>query len=119
MAAADRLDTYAPDLEVGGVIGFGASGEVDVLFRNFPFTVPWAVWSYGVAWCRTQRLSQNTSVFGALAAAPTVRVGLFTAAPNMAFPFMVIVSSDFGFWRSSIIDAAACLTLRRRCARVN
>lgn len=46
MAAADRLDTYAPDLEVGGVIGFGASGEVDVLFRNFPFTVPWAVWSY-------------------------------------------------------------------------
>ncbi len=49
MAAADRLATYAPDLEVGGVIGFGASGDVAVLFRNFPYTVPWAVWSYAHA----------------------------------------------------------------------
>lgn len=46
LAAADRLDTYAPDLEIGGVIGFGPSGEVEVLFRHFHYTAPWAVWAY-------------------------------------------------------------------------
>lgn len=46
MAAADRLATYAPDLPVGGVIGFGLSGDVEVLFRHFQYTAPWVVWSY-------------------------------------------------------------------------
>lgn len=46
LAAADRLDSYAPDLEVGGVIGFGPSGELPVLFRHFHYTAPWVVWSY-------------------------------------------------------------------------
>ncbi len=45
-AAADRAATYTPDLEVGGVVGFGPSGELDVLFRNFHYTAPWVVWSY-------------------------------------------------------------------------
>ena len=46
LAAADRLDTHAPDLEFGGVIGFGASGELEVLFEHFHYTAPWVIWSY-------------------------------------------------------------------------
>lgn len=50
LAAADRLDSHAPDLEVGGIIGFGASSEVDVLFEHFHYTAPWAIWAYMNTW---------------------------------------------------------------------
>ena len=46
LAAADRLDSHAPDLDVGGIIGFGASGELDVLFEHFHYTAPWVIWAY-------------------------------------------------------------------------
>ena len=46
LAAADRLDTHAPDLEFGGIIGFGASGELEVLFQHFHYTAPWVIWAY-------------------------------------------------------------------------
>lgn len=45
-AAADRASTYAPDLPIGGVLGFGPSGQVEVLFRHFQYTAPWVVWAY-------------------------------------------------------------------------
>lgn len=45
-AAADRAATYAPDLPVAGVVGFGPSSQLEVLFRHFQYTAPWVVWSY-------------------------------------------------------------------------
>ncbi len=45
-AAADRVDNYAPDLPLAGVIGFGPSFNAEVLFRHFHYTAPWALWAY-------------------------------------------------------------------------
>ena len=46
LAAADRLEAHAPELAVGGVIGFGASSGLEVLFRHFHYTAPWVIWAY-------------------------------------------------------------------------
>jgi predicted esterase len=45
-AAADRASTYAQDLPLAGVVGFGPSGDLDTLFLHFPYTAPWVVRAY-------------------------------------------------------------------------
>lgn len=45
-AAADRLATYASDVPLAGVLGFGPSGEVDVVMRAFPYVAPWILVAY-------------------------------------------------------------------------
>ena len=45
-AAADRAEAYAPDVPLAGVLGFGASGEVDVVLRSFPYVAPWILVAY-------------------------------------------------------------------------
>lgn len=46
LAAADRAASYAPDLPLKGVAGFGASGDLYTLFKHFHYTAPWALWAY-------------------------------------------------------------------------
>jgi len=45
-AAADRHADLAPDVPLSGVLGFGPSGEVDVVMRAFPFVAPWILVAY-------------------------------------------------------------------------
>jgi pimeloyl-ACP methyl ester carboxylesterase len=45
-AAADRLSTYAPELELDGILGFGATTDVESLLREGPFYAPYIVLSY-------------------------------------------------------------------------
>lgn len=45
-AAADRVAQDAPDVPLAGVLGFGPSGEVDVVMRSFPFVAPWILLAY-------------------------------------------------------------------------
>ena len=45
-AAADRATDYAPDVPLDGVLGFGPSGEVDVVLRAFPYVAPWILEAY-------------------------------------------------------------------------
>ena len=45
-AAADRAAGYAPDVPLTGLLGFGASGEVDVVMRTFPYVAPWILVAY-------------------------------------------------------------------------
>jgi hypothetical protein len=45
-ATADRAALYAPDVPLRGVLGFGPSGEVDVVLRAFPYVAPWILVAY-------------------------------------------------------------------------
>ena len=45
-AAADRAAEDAPDVPLAGVIGFGPSGEVEVVMRAFPYVAPWILVAY-------------------------------------------------------------------------
>jgi hypothetical protein len=45
-ATADRAAAYAPDVPLAGVLGFGPSGEVDVVMRAFPYVAPWILVAY-------------------------------------------------------------------------
>jgi alpha-beta hydrolase superfamily lysophospholipase len=45
-AAADRAASYAPDVPLAGVLGFGPSGEVEVVMRAFPYVAPWILVAY-------------------------------------------------------------------------
>jgi hypothetical protein len=45
-ATADRAAEYAPDVPLAGVLGFGPSGEVDVVMRAFPYVAPWILVAY-------------------------------------------------------------------------
>jgi hypothetical protein len=45
-ATADRAADYAPDVPLAGVLGFGPSGEVDVVMRAFPYVAPWILVAY-------------------------------------------------------------------------
>jgi hypothetical protein len=45
-ATADRAASYAPDVPLAGVLGFGPSGEVDVVMRAFPYVAPWILVAY-------------------------------------------------------------------------
>lgn len=45
-ATADRAADDAPDVPLAGVLGFGPSGEVDVVMRAFPYVAPWILFAY-------------------------------------------------------------------------
>ncbi len=45
-ATADRAASDAPDVPLAGVLGFGPSGEVEVVMRAFPFVAPWILLAY-------------------------------------------------------------------------
>ena len=45
-AAADLASDYAPELELSGVIGFGATTDLTALFREFTYVAPWVVYAY-------------------------------------------------------------------------
>ena len=45
-AAADHLDAYAPELELTGILGFGATTDVESLLREGPFYAPYIALSY-------------------------------------------------------------------------
>jgi acetyl esterase/lipase len=45
-ATADRAASYAPDVPLAGVLGFGPSGQVDVALRAFTFVAPWILFAY-------------------------------------------------------------------------
>jgi hypothetical protein len=45
-ASADRAAVHAPDVPLKGVIGFGPSGDLDTLFRDFHYVAPWVVAAY-------------------------------------------------------------------------
>ena len=49
-AAADRAASYAPDVALAGVLGFGPSGEVDVVMRAFPYVAPWILVAYATVY---------------------------------------------------------------------
>jgi pimeloyl-ACP methyl ester carboxylesterase len=45
-AAADLRPEYAPELELSGILGFGATTDVESLLREGPFYTPYIVLSY-------------------------------------------------------------------------
>ncbi len=45
-AAADYRDEYAPDVEIGGLIGYGAARSVEALFREFTVSAPLVIYTY-------------------------------------------------------------------------
>ena len=45
-AAADLAATYAPDVSLEGVVGFGPTTRLDNLFREFTYVAPWVIYSY-------------------------------------------------------------------------
>jgi len=45
-ATADRVADDAPDVPLAGVLGFGPSGEVDVVMRAFSYVAPWILFAY-------------------------------------------------------------------------
>jgi acetyl esterase/lipase len=46
-AAADLLAQYAPDVHIGGIIGYGPSTNVQTLFKEFADVAPMAIYTYG------------------------------------------------------------------------
>jgi len=45
-AAADLRDSWAPDVNLSGVIGYGPAADVQTLFREFPVDAPMAIYTY-------------------------------------------------------------------------
>lgn len=45
-AAADLVDVYAPDVELSGIMGFGATTDVESLLREGPYYAPYILLSY-------------------------------------------------------------------------
>jgi acetyl esterase/lipase len=45
-AAADLRSRYARDVRIAGIIGYGASTNVEALFREFPDVAPMAIYTY-------------------------------------------------------------------------
>lgn len=45
-SAADLRATYAPDVPLDGVVGFGATTGLEALFREFTYVAPWVVHAY-------------------------------------------------------------------------
>jgi acetyl esterase/lipase len=45
-AAADLRASYAPDVPLSGVIGYGPAADVVTLFREFPVDAPMAIYTY-------------------------------------------------------------------------
>ncbi len=45
-AAADLASSYAPDVPLKGVVGFGPTTDLEALFREFTYVAPWVVYAY-------------------------------------------------------------------------
>jgi acetyl esterase/lipase len=45
-AGADLRSSYAPDVQLAGVIGYGPAADVFTLFREFPVDAPMAIYTY-------------------------------------------------------------------------
>ena len=45
-AAADLWADYASDVDLKGVLGFGATTGLEALFREFTYVAPWVVYAY-------------------------------------------------------------------------
>ena len=45
-AAADLAAEYAPELTIGGVLGFGPTTDLERLFTEFTYVAPWVVYAY-------------------------------------------------------------------------
>lgn len=45
-AAADLASSYAPDVPLKGVVGFGATTNLETLFQEFTYVAPWVVYAY-------------------------------------------------------------------------
>ena len=45
-AAADLWADYAPEVDLQGVLGFGATTGLEALFREFTYVAPWVVYAY-------------------------------------------------------------------------
>jgi pimeloyl-ACP methyl ester carboxylesterase len=45
-AAADLRESWAPDVALAGVIGYGPAADVYTLFREFPVDAPMAIYTY-------------------------------------------------------------------------
>ena len=45
-AAADLASSYAPELPLRGVLGFGPSGDLATLFRAFTYVAPWVLYAW-------------------------------------------------------------------------
>ncbi|MFP4561839.1 MAG: alpha/beta fold hydrolase [Spirochaetia bacterium] len=45
-AAADYRGTYAPELEIGGIIGYGPARDIEDLFREWTIAVPLITYTY-------------------------------------------------------------------------
>lgn len=46
LATADLHAEYAPEVPLLGVLGFGATTQLEDLFREFPFVAPWVLHAY-------------------------------------------------------------------------
>lgn len=46
LAAADLAASYAPELPLAGILGFGPSADVEVVLGAFPFVAPWILYAY-------------------------------------------------------------------------
>lgn len=46
LAAADLAASYAPELPLRGVLGFGPSGDLATLFRAFTYVAPWVLYAW-------------------------------------------------------------------------
>ncbi|MFP4375703.1 MAG: lipase family protein [Spirochaetales bacterium] len=60
LAAADMMSDYAPEIELAGAIGFGATNSVEALFRDAGFYPPSILYTYmqiyGAARIRVERI---------------------------------------------------------------
>jgi predicted esterase len=45
-AVKDIAPTYAPDIKVGGVIGYGATSNIEALIRENPGLIPYLIYAY-------------------------------------------------------------------------
>jgi acetyl esterase/lipase len=45
-AAADLERAYAPEVRLSGIIGYGPTTDMEVLFREFPVSAPMAIFTY-------------------------------------------------------------------------
>ena len=94
-AAADLAESYAPDVPLEGVVGFGPTTRLDNLFREFTYAAPWVIYSYNTFFGNRIDLTQvlaepwlgsfvadaeRLCVLGAQSYYPSTPEGLFTPA---------------------------------------
>lgn len=112
-ASADRAAIHAPDVPLAGVLGFGPSGELDTLFRDFHYVAPWVVAAYEATYPGTVRAAEALAepyasrlaedarrlcVLGAQQYYPTSAADLFTPAFYEALTSGTL-ADEFPAWR--------------------